>query len=198
MRTHTNILLAFGLDMSEIKKDLSSAWNDAEAVLRDWFRRARESQHTHYEAARYFDSANKYLSIPVVVLSAVLGTSAFATLESQVGNEWKISFGLVAMLVAGIAAIQSNLKLADRSVKHRQIGASYGAIRREIEETLATPIEQRSQTTELLARIRAKLDHLASESPDIPRNIWINALKLAERDRKLSGSDAGSYIEGQD
>lgn len=170
-------------------------WESAEKVLKDWFRRARESQHTHYEAARHFDRINLLMSIPVVALLAALGTGAFASIEKNVSNEWKILFGIIGLFTAGLAAVQSNLKLVERSEKHRRIGSGYGAIRREIEESLVIPIENRPQIVDFLPKIRARLDHLASDSPDIPRKVWIAALKLAERDSHLSGSDPKKYIE---
>lgn len=173
---------------------MSDNWIEAENVLKDWFRRARESQHTHYEAARHFGRLNTFLSIPVIALTAILGTGAFASIEKQVDNEMKILFGLIGLATAGLAAVQSNLKYAERSSKHRRIGFGYGAIRREIEELIAMPVESRPNTSDFLPKLRSKLDNLASESPDIPRKIWIKALDLADRDSELSGSNPSRYI----
>lgn len=184
------------MNKSKIDSDeLLIQWNDAEQVLKDWFRRARESQHTHYEAARYFDRVNTLFSIPIIALTAILGTGAFASIEHQVDNEWKIAFGVIGLLTSGFAAVQSNLKLLERSAKHRRIGTGYGSVRREIEESMVTPLEHRPTINDFLGKIRTKLDNLASESPDIPRKIWISALKLAERDSDLSGSDTTKYIK---
>jgi hypothetical protein len=51
-----------------------------EELLRDWFRRLRESQFAHYESGKSYEHYNYRLGIPVVVLSTIVGTSVFASL----------------------------------------------------------------------------------------------------------------------
>lgn len=176
---------------SEIEQD----WQRAETVLKDWLRRARESQHTHYEAARHCSNLHSYLSLPVVALNTVMATSAFASIQLQTGTEWKIAFGLASILAASLAAIQVNLKLSERGERHRRIAAGYGSLRRVIEETLVVPHVSRAAIPETLHRLRTSLDHLSQDSPDIPRKIWTRALKLAERDRLMSRHSDTEYDE---
>lgn len=161
-------------------------WELSEAMLDDWLRRARESQHTHYEAARYCVRLNSVFSIPVVLLTTAMGTSAFASIQKSVSDGWKIAFGILSILAAVFAAIQAHLKLVERSERHRRVAAGYGSVRREIEEALVLPVHERRHPAGLLDGIRGSLDHLAQESPDIPTKIWNIALKVDERDRKIS------------
>lgn len=168
-------------------------WHAAEHLLKDWLRRARENQHTHFEASTYFNNLNWYLSLPVVGLTAILGTSAFASIQKDVGDEWKIAFGVLGLIAAALAAIQANLKFAERSERHQRVAAGYGSIRREIEETLVLPVSSRRSIPELLASVRSTLGHLASESPDVPRKIWERALKVAERDRQITRDELTEY-----
>ena len=53
-------------------------------LLRHWLTNSRRSQIANYEAAALFLRRNYWLGIPTIILSAIVGTSVFATLESNV------------------------------------------------------------------------------------------------------------------
>lgn len=78
-----------------------------------------------------------------MVATTVVGTSIFATLQEQ-GVLWlRILLGLLVSLRRFLAALQTFLRLAERSEKHRAAGASFGAIRRELEQAQSLSDEQR-------------------------------------------------------
>src|SRR2546421_2594241 len=98
-----------------------------ELLLTDWFRRARESQRTHYECGTRFSRFNYWLGIPTIILSTAVGTAVFASLEQQSVPAWiKIVIGLVSILAAVLASLQTFLGFAQRADKHRIAGAGYG------------------------------------------------------------------------
>jgi hypothetical protein len=177
----------------DLGSEAANDWGHAEPVLKDWLRRARESQHTHYELARHYNGLNSLFSLPVIIINTVMATSVFASLQTNVSSFWKVVFGLASVLAASIAAIQAYLRFVERSERHRRLAASYSAVRRSIEEALALPIHQRGEIRHALASVRTELDHLAQESPDIPRFIWKRTLKIAERDRALSRDEPTVY-----
>lgn len=56
-------------------------------VLDEWYHRAAVTQVAHYYSADYFGKRNYWLGIPTVVLTTLVGTSIFATLQME-PNYW--------------------------------------------------------------------------------------------------------------
>jgi hypothetical protein len=159
-----------------------------EKVLRVWYRRLRESQSTHYEAAKACERMNYWLGIPVVILSSLVGTSVFASLGESVNDGVQIFVGLVSVAAATLASVQTFLQFSERAAKHRAVAARYGALRREIEETLTAG---QNVTQEVLTPLREEIDRLADDAPGIPERIW----KKARRNVETNKSELGQTIQ---
>ena len=159
-------------------------WEGTEALLRTWLRRAREGQHIQHEAGKRFRRAHYVLAVPVVVLTTVLGTATFATITSKVSDATKAIFGALSLLAAALAALQLHLRYLERAEKHKNLGAQYGKIRRDIETVLALPRVSRGETKTVLADVQSQLDRISSEGDAVSRRIYQKTLKrLAARDR---------------
>jgi hypothetical protein len=144
-----------------------------EKLLVEWHRRASINKDAHYDAGSYFAKSNYSLGIPVIVLSAVVGTSVFATLEQQVDLWIKIVIGLINVSVAVLGSLQTFFGYAERVEKHRLAGAKYGSIARELEQAIVTGnIEDEK---EFLDKLRERMDTLSQEAPQIPYEIWRRA-----------------------
>jgi len=148
-------------------------------LLLDWYRRAREAQFAHYEAIKPLASANYKLGIPVALLSGLVGTSIFATLQKQADLGFRITIGIVSVLAAVLASLQTFLRLSERAEKHRAVAVRYGALRRELETAIAKggPYDDK-----LVHGLREKMDSISSESPEIPTRVW-NQIEKQLKDR---------------
>jgi hypothetical protein len=143
--------------------------DDTLRLMTDWFRRVRESQQIHYACANLFSRLHLSLGIPTIALSAAAGTAVLASLQKTVGLAG-IVVGLISILAAVLASLQTFLGLSDRAETHRVIGARYSAVRRQLESMKTFPpamAEAKSQLNE----IRAKMDELAEEAPEVPAHI---------------------------
>src|SRR6476619_670260 len=151
-----------------------------EELLQDWYRRAREAQFAHYEAAKPLSRANYNLGIPVALLSGFVGTSIFATLQKdQADIRLRIAVGIISVLAAVLASLQTFLRLSERAEKHRAAAVRYGALRRELETAIAKggPYDDK-----LVHGLREKMDSISSESPEIPTRVW-NQIEKQLKDR---------------
>jgi hypothetical protein len=158
-----------------------------EFLLGSWWRRARESQTAHYRTARSLSQLNYRLGIPTVILSAIVGTSIFASLDEAPSISTKILLGIVSLGTAALSAIQTFLRSAERGEKHRAAGAAFGALRREIEQWQALPKMSEDQLVPFVDGLRKRFDELALHSPEIPAGIWIEVEEiLAQVDAKAS------------
>jgi hypothetical protein len=143
--------------------------NPTDQLLHTWFRRLRESQFGHYEAARGLEACNLGLGLPAILLATLVGTSVFSALGRSVDSWAQILVGLLSVAAAMLSAVQTFLRFSERAEKHRAAAARYGAARRRIEEILAVGGEVSRQE---LAEIRQRIDQLAEEAPAISPRAW--------------------------
>lgn len=151
-----------------------------EELLGDWYRRLRFAQFAHYEAAKAFDRMNYWLGIPVVVLSTFVGTSVFANIGKVVDARIQISIGLISVIAATLASLQTFFRFSEKAEKHRIAASKYGALRREIEEIFAV---HGDTTREAITALRQRIDRLSDEAPHIPHKIWSRRQEVLKEDK---------------
>jgi hypothetical protein len=153
-------------------------------VLNDWYQRVSVTQRAHYLSADHFGRRRYWLGIPAVMLSTIVGTSVFATLQKQPEPWLQISVGLASVLAALLTSLQTFLGYAERAEKHRVAGAKYGALGRELEMLRAS---SETPSDQIIAEVKKRLDALALESPNNPLPIF----------RRAGGSALSSIPGGQ-
>jgi hypothetical protein len=138
---------------------------DADLLL-SWLRRARESQFAHYAAADKLLWKGQALGGPVILLTTIVGASAFTSVATQVIPTYaKLLVGAFSVLAAVMSGLQTYFKFSERADKHRVFGAKYGALRRELEQVHASG----GKTTDAL---RKSLDKLAEEAPAVSESVY--------------------------
>jgi conflict system pore-forming effector with SLATT domain len=152
--------------------------------LRDWERRAAAAAEVHFQVAEGLSRSNIYLGIPVVVLSAIVGTGVFATLSEDVDTSIKIAAGTISVIAAVLASIQTFLRFGERAEQHRVAAERFSAIRREIEKVCA--LAPAGDPKQVLDEIQAHMDEAADKAPPMPDKRWKRA--LAKRERAASRS----------
>lgn len=114
--------------------------NDKQKILlTDLFRRARESQIIHYECGSHYERWNYLLGVSAMILSAVVGTAIFTSLDAADIGNYKILIGLISVLVTIVTALHTFLGYAQRSEKHKAAAAGYSSIRKTLERIKTTP-----------------------------------------------------------
>jgi hypothetical protein len=154
-------------------------WTEAVlSLLREWEERASVSQDAHYVRATRLGRYNLLFGIPVVVLTAIVGTSVFATLQEQVATGWQIAVGAVSVLAGVLASLQTFLRFQERAEKHRAAAELWSAIRREIDQMLALHPEYLAERTDpkaYLDQLRGRMGEVSSQSPAIGEKDWAKA-----------------------
>jgi hypothetical protein len=153
--------------------------------LRDWECRAAAAEEVHFDVAEDLSRRNVYLGIPVVVLTAVIGTSLFASISGDgaaVGI--RIAAGTLSLIAGVLASIQTFLRFGARAEQHRVAAERWAAIRREIEKARALSADQVGDPKQLLDNIQARMDEAAEKSPAMPKRRWTRALAKQERESR--------------
>jgi hypothetical protein len=143
-----------------------------EQVLNDWYQRVVVTQRAHYLSADHFGARRYWLGIPAVTLSTLVGTSVFATIQTQPQLWLQIIVGLASVAAALLTSLQTFLSYSERAEKHRLAGAKYGALGRELEQLRASA---QAPSNEAIMDVRKRLDDLALDSPNNPLPIYLRA-----------------------
>jgi hypothetical protein len=172
----------------------ASTWNQgAERLLMDWHRRVAAAEDAHFRLAERLEKAHTSLGLPVVILTTFVGTGVFATLKSSGDYGFRLAVGIVSVLAAIVAGIQTFLRFSQRAMKHRSAATRYSAMRREIAETLALPPEARGNARQILAGLRDRMDKLSDQAPEIGPRLWASvSRKFGIDDRQVP---AGATID---
>ncbi|REL29279.1 SLATT domain-containing protein [Thalassotalea euphylliae] len=163
--------------------DISS---ETHRVIDEWHTRVVRVQNAHYDSGNLYERRFLQLGIPVIVLSALIGSAeVIVPIEaiSQVLSQEvaKSISGVLSLLVAILAGLQTFLKLSQRAERHRMAGARYGDVRRSLETINITCEESMAAAKESLNKIKDKMDSLALESPEIPQAV-LNKYRAIQED----------------
>lgn len=99
----------------------------SQQVINDWYERIKVTQLAHYGSAEHFGKWKFALGVPAVILSALVGTTVFATLQKQPELWLQIIVGLASLAAALLTSLQTFLGYSERAEKHRLAGAKYGS-----------------------------------------------------------------------
>ena len=149
----------------------TGAWNEqVEELLEDWRRRVYAAQSAHYASADRFRMLNYVVGVPAVIFSSVVGTALFAGLEKDSPRTWLIAS--TSIFAAILGALQTFLRFAERATLHATAADWYSAIRRDIEEILHLPVEDRGTPKDCLDEVRKEMNRAAQDSPELSARQW--------------------------
>jgi hypothetical protein len=141
-------------------------------LLRAWLLHAHKGRDRHDTAARRFEGRRVWLGATALALSAVVGTSVFASIGQQPGVGVKILVGLLSLSAAVLTALQTFLDYQGRSERHRGAAAKYKAIVREVEQILSTPDEALKVDPQWFADVRQRFEALEQDMPVVAPSIY--------------------------
>ena len=169
-------------------------------LLEDWDNRAAASSDAHYALAGRLAGRNIQLGVPVVVLTTIIGTSVFATLQKEVGTGFRIAIGVVSVLAAVLASVQTFLRFAERSAQHRAAAENWAAIRREIAQKRALHPEYvaaRGDPQKYLDGLRRRFDQVSAQSPEMGEKTWLYYQQKHGLDEAPVVEPAGDVAQGE-
>jgi len=142
------------------------------STLDDWRRTAEDLARAHEHAAVRLTRRGYQLGIPAVSLSAVVGTTVFATLETNAAFWIKLFVALMSISVAILTSLQAFLRYGERAEKHRTTGAEYKSIVREVRTLLdeynaSDKTMTDDQARSSIALVRKRFDELDIRAPEL-------------------------------
>lgn len=141
-------------------------------LLDKWRLRARTNQKGHYMMAERLHRCNLTFGLPVIGLSALVGSFTLATLAMDLPTWATVLVGTVSVSVAATSALQTFLKFSERAEDHRAAAIQFGIINRELERLSAFPPTSAEEALQILIGVETRLNELAKTVPAIPLNKW--------------------------
>jgi hypothetical protein len=159
-----------------------------EKLIRQWQVGLRISHRAHYEASKYYERLHFLLGVPTVVMSAILGTTVFTSLQYE-DIEWiKFVMAVLSVAMVALTSLQTFFKYSERAERHKTAAVLVGEVRREFEQKL-----QFSRFDEALVKlIREKWDAADRQSPTIPSHIYVHTEKLVREAVDQQSASAGA------
>lgn len=130
---------------------------------------------------------NTALGLPTVALTAAVGTSIFASFASKSNTIWLLITGGVSLLAAVLAAVQAFFRYAEQAEKHRNTGATYAGLKREL-DLLALKIRLHEiaerESFHALSEIVTRIDQLQVDSLHVSDRLYDRARREQENDNE--------------
>ena len=174
--------------MAEEKRVFSPIGTDQ--LLTGWLVHCHKARDRHDEAARRYAKGQFALGIPSLIVSTVVGTSVFAALSSkEVPPLW---VGVLSLLAAVLAALQTFMDFGSRSDKHRVAAVKYKSSIRLIEESLVQDKQGVALTKDDIEAIRTILDGQEETAPVVMPAIY-DSVEKKYQDMKYVSDVIGLY-----
>jgi hypothetical protein len=107
--------------------------NKCNQLLIHWEHGTRILHMGHHMAAASRDQNGRRLGTSIVVLTAVVSSGIFASMQESDEVIMRLSVGIVSLFAVAITSIGNYLKYPELAEKHRSAAASYGELRMEIQ-----------------------------------------------------------------
>jgi hypothetical protein len=139
-------------------------------LLQDWHLRVYAAQAAHYAAADQFRLLNYLVGLPAIVFSSIVGTAIFAGLDHD--KTQTVLVASISIAAAVLSGLQTFLRFPERASQHATAADWYSAIRRDIEETLHLPVENRGNAKQCLDQLRKEMNRVTQDAPELRGRLW--------------------------
>ena len=143
-------------------------------VLEEWRRSLIILHRAHWEAAGQFEDRNFWLGLTAAGMSAIAGTTVFATLEQDSPSVFvRVAVGVFSVIATLLAAIQAFLRSSAIAERHKAAGVKFGQLRRELDQTRLVGLPTDAAAREAaLKDFRKRWDEAESNVPPVPSAIF--------------------------
>jgi hypothetical protein len=150
-----------------------------EMILVDWCDIAQCYKWLNYQSYLKYSLLQAWFTIPVIIMSTVTGTAAFAQSSFTDTQKFYVQFGIgsINILVGILSTISQYLKISQLTESHRVSSISWDKYSRNIRIELAKSPDERMDAAHFLKLSRHEFDRLMETSPTIQPDIIVEFKK---------------------
>jgi hypothetical protein len=138
-------------------------------LLKSWRDDLGHMMRTQYLLSAKIRLLNYILGIPTIIIAMLVASYIFFTINQDVGFWVKMLFGLLSLLMAILASLQTFLKYSVQAENHRNASARYQALYKGIDQLIVIPPKDEASLGEWCDKLRERWDELNLEAPSIAR-----------------------------
>ena len=149
-------------------------------LLLHWACNAKRAHHAHYRMADVYQRRYRIVGVAVIAITLLSGSSLVADLHEvfqEAQRAVRLLTGLAVLLACALSATQTYLRFDMRSTDHRRSGASYAAVKRHLDQII-TRAEDETVSDRVIDELRACLDELGRDSPQVADSVWSQAERV--------------------
>jgi hypothetical protein len=147
---------------------------DEKTLANQWINGLRIFHISHHRAATHFKRLGTIIGLLATVLSALAATTVFLSAFQSDRTTLMIIAGSLSVFTVIFTASHHFLKFGELSERHRQAGASFGELRREL-EVLIQPDQKIDKNDPKFMEISAKWENAEKTAPPVPQSIYNRA-----------------------
>ena len=144
---------------------------EQKSLLKSWRDELHRMMLTHYELSIRIRRMNYLLGVPLILIAILIAGYVFFTVTQDTGFWAKMTVGLLALLTAILASLQTFLKYSEQAENHRNASVRYQALFNMVEQQAAIPPKDEQTLAEWCDRLRERWDELNLEAPSVPRKL---------------------------
>ncbi|MCK8520641.1 SLATT domain-containing protein [Aquimarina sp. D1M17] len=154
--------------------------NEQEELITNWIEDAQILLTCHLSMAESTRRKHRNIGILSAVLSAIVGSSIFASLgQDNTDRTLVVLTGLISLIATILTSVLAFLKLPEIANQYHNSGNDYAAIRKELEFLLLFKTDDNKQVENEIKRLKIKWD-------DIRKNSIPISIKTIEKFNKES------------
>lgn len=169
-------------------------WNSYhENLIKNWSAMSKTYSIMHTISSEYYNSWDKRLGIPVILLGAITASSIFTT-PSSPSEIWIYVNGGMVLLMTGISGISKFLGVSEKLTKHTAAAFKYTQISMDIDTLLSFPRKERQENPrEFINMIKTSILEVREHAPDLPT--WVVSSYINKLDKSLINTDTQINIK---
>jgi hypothetical protein len=159
--------------MSKDEQQPDISWNDQ---IEDLFRQTAEKSNAlsmlHSSATQKFQRINTALNIPVIILSTIVGATSMSSTVIFGGWEYgSVIIGVISLFSGILKTVDSYFNYGQLLERHRVTSISYKKLYKILSFELSLPRHQRTNLKTFMKFIKAEMDRLLEQSPELPNDV---------------------------
>lgn len=138
-------------------------------LLKAWRDELGSMMPMHYALSAKIRLMNYVLGVPIIIIAMLVASYIFFTINQETAFWVKMLFGLLTLLIAILASLQTFLKYSEQAGNHRNASVRYQALFNGIDQLLVIPPKDDAALGEWCDKLRERWDALNLEAPSIAR-----------------------------
>jgi hypothetical protein len=159
--------------MSKDEQQPDISWNDQiEELFRQTAEKSNALSMLHSSATQKYQRINTALNIPVIILSTIVGATSMSSTVIFGGWEYgSVIIGVISLFSGILKTVDSYFNYGQLLERHRVTSISYKKLYKILSFELSLPRHQRTNLKTFMKFIKAEMDRLLEQSPELPNDI---------------------------